>query len=185
MRNQLIEKLSHRDIGKKEYAMYSSYNSITTETLSGAVKKTLENVPPSFGSCVMVSAGLVSILKTDYSIPAIAVLGDLKIKNKTIFKCNNNIATENKTNEPIVQNWDGHCWVEVAGIICDLSIFRTAYRLNKPSILKDYILKNFGMGKGALVSTVEALPKDIEFAPKFILNNQQVSAVLAGLAAQQ
>jgi len=185
VRQQIIKELSYRDIGQEEYAKYSSFDSIATEDLSEAVIKTLENVPPSFGSCVMISSGLVSILKIDYSISAIAVLGDLKINNKTIFKCDSNIATENQTNNTIVQNWDGHCWVEVAGVICDLSIFRTAYRLNKPSILKDYILSSFGTGKGALVSTFESLPKDMEFIPKFILNNNQISAVLSGLASQQ
>jgi hypothetical protein len=141
VRQKIIEELSYRDIGVEEYEKYSSLNSIPTKDLSEAVIKTLENVSPSFGSCVMISAALVTILKIDYSISAIAVLGDLKIKDNIIFKCNGNIPTENKSNEPIIQSWGGHCWVEVAGIICDLSIFRTAYRINKPSVLKEYVLK--------------------------------------------
>lgn len=31
--------------------------------------------------------------------------------------------------------WDGHCWVEVQGIICDPSIFSTIFSsLNKPNL---------------------------------------------------
>ncbi|MGZ8916379.1 MAG: hypothetical protein ACXW1Z_25125 [Methylobacter sp.] len=115
---------------------------------------------------------------------AIAVLGDLKICDSYIFKCEKNIPLENQKNEIISQNWDGHCWVEVDNIILDLSIFRTAYRINHPSLLKDYLTSKYGEGKGAFVSPVESLPQELEFVPKFVLNDSQISSVLAGLAAQ-
>lgn len=185
MRKEKIEKLVCRDKGKDEYTKYSSYQCSSIESLSAPIKKTLTRVPPSFGSCAMISAGLVSILEVEYSIPAIAVLGDLNIQGSSVFKCRDNLPLENQSNEALVQNWDGHCWVEVDSIICDLSIFRTAYRINKPSVLRSYILSTFGEGKGAFVSPIESLPQDIEFVPKFVLNKDQISGLLCGLSEQQ
>jgi hypothetical protein len=185
VRKKLLEDLVCRDRGKEEYLRYTFFTCQSLQIFSEPVKRMLASVPPSFGSCVMMSAGFVSILESEYSIPAIAVLGDLNIDGLSIFKCKNNIAKGNQKNEVITQNWDGHCWVEVDGVICDLSIFRTAYRINHPSVLKSYITSKYGEGRGAFICPLESLPQELEFVPKFVLNNNQISGILAGLAAQQ
>ena len=59
---------------------------MTIDSLAEAIQKTLKSIPHSFGSCVMMSVGLVAVLKYDYSIEAIAVLGDLSINDLQVFK---------------------------------------------------------------------------------------------------
>lgn len=184
-RKKLIEKIVCHDRGQDEYIRYSSYNCNSLEVFSEPVQKTLASIPPSFGSCVMMSAGLVCALEAHYSIPAIAVLGDLKIEGVSVFKCKENIPLQSNSEKMIQTNWDGHCWVESDDVIFDLSIFRSAYRINGQSLLKNYIKSNFGDGRGAMLSPVESLPKGMEFIPKFVLNDNQISALLDGLASQQ
>jgi len=185
MRDELIENIICRDRGENDYIHYSAFKCTGFELISKAVQETLASIPPSFGSCVMISSGLVSILRSQYSIPAIAVLGTLNINGSTVFECKENIPLFNNDEEAIESIWDGHCWVEIDGVICDLSIFRSAYRINSSSVLYKYIQSNFGEGKGAIVSSVKDLPRGLEFQPKFVLNNNQIMAVLSGLAEQQ
>ena len=185
MREKLIEKIVCRDRSKEEFLRYSSYSCHSLDIFSEPVTGVLSSIRPSLGACVMMSAGLVSVLECHYSIPAIAVLGDLKIDGSYIFKCGGNVPKGNSEKKIIAQNWDGHCWVEVDSIILDLSIFRTAYKIKHPSLLKDYLISKFGTGRGAFVSPVESLPQELEFIPKFVLNDNQLREVLAGLSAQQ
>lgn len=185
VREVLIENIVCRDRGEEQYLHYISANSISPEVLTDASSKTLASVPPKYGSCVMLSAGLVAVLKVHYSVHAIAVLDDLTLDGVKVFECQGNLPIENKTSDFIEEEWSGHCWVEVGNVICDLSIFRTAYAIEHPSWIKQFIETNFGQGKGALLSPVEYLPKGIEFTPKFVLNDYQISGILGGLAHQQ
>lgn len=132
----------------------------------------------------MISAGFVAALKSYYSIPAIAVIGDLYINGTPVFKCKKNIPTPSRDNPTIREHWDGHCWVEVGGYICDLSLFRSAYALKGPSLLKNFIINNFGEGKGAILLPLNNLPQGMDFIPKYVLNESQISGILSGLAEQ-
>lgn len=186
VREELIEKLVCRDRGDEQYGVYRSESTITPEVLTDAIQKTLASVPPSFGSCVMISSALVTALQVYYSVSSIAVLGDLAIDGCTVFKCQGNLPFVNgQSNEFINEQWSGHCWVEIGSLICDLSIFRSAYAITRPSKLRDFIESNFGSGKGALISPVESLPDGMEFTPKFVLNDLQLSGILGGLEHQQ
>ena len=184
MRKTLIKNIVCRDRGLDGFNYYSSYRCTEIDVLSEPVQSTLASVPPTFGSCVMISTGLAAALQTHYSIPAIVVLGTLSINGSSVFECKENIPLSNDKETIKESNWDGHCWVEIDGIICDLSIFRSAYRVSNKSVLNSYIRSNFGKGKGAILSRIECLPKGLEFIPKFVLNDNQISAVLAGLSEQ-
>ena len=131
------------------------------------------------------SVGLVAVLKYHYSIEALAVQGDLKINEFDIFKCRDNIGMPSQNDELIHKQWDGHCWVEIGNILCDLSIFRTAQAEKHPSLLKSYVESNFGDGKEGLISPIERIPNEITFHPKFVLNDIQIAGIIRGLSAQQ
>ena len=183
MREELIKEIYCRDRGKDDYAIYLAMTLPSLKILAEATHKMLNSFPIKFGSCVMMSVGFIAALEVHYSVKAIAVIGDLNIYNKTIFKCINSIPTPKNDENIIDSKWDGHCWVEVGPIICDLSIFRSAYNINRPSVLKEYILSNFGAGKGALISPIHSIPKGMEYIPKFILNEVQIQGILNGLTS--
>lgn len=184
MRNKIIEEIVCRDRSLEEWEHYSSYQCPSPEVLKEPMQMMLASVQPAFGSCVMLSGAFVIALAVHYSIPAIAVVGDLKILGNTVFKCNGNVPIP-EGDEILNYSWDGHCWVEIGGVICDLSIFRSAYNTNRPSLLKQYITSQFGSGKGAVLSAPEDLPTGMEYVPKYVLNDKQLSAIINGLAYQQ
>lgn len=183
MRENKLREIIYRDCGEEEYLKYSSAIGISVHDLSEAASRTLASIPPTFGSCVMVSAALAAALEVYYSIPAIVVAGDLKINGFDVFKCKNNIPMPTREERTTSETWDGHCWVETDGIICDLSIFRTAYAMEHPSRLKSFILSKYGEGKGALLSPLNDIPQGMEFTPKYVLNEARISGVLGGLDA--
>jgi hypothetical protein len=185
VRDLIIKEIVYRDISREAYDEYSSFVLNSHTAVTEVIRDTLASIPPTFGSCVMMSAGLVAALRAHHSIPAIAVLGDLLIKDIPIFKCGGNLPMPRYNGEVIEASWDGHCWVEIGGIICDLSIFRSAYAIQSPSLLKTFILEQFGPGKGAFLSYPEGLPSGMEFVPKHALSDFQISCVLEGLSKRR
>ncbi|WP_335924625.1 hypothetical protein [Shewanella indica] len=123
-------------------------------------------------------------LRDKYHIPAVVVAGDLKVKGRRIFRCKKNLPQGGKSGQIYTGKWDGHCWIEVDGVIGDLSLFRTAYLLTEPSILKDYVVENFGYGKGALICPKDELPVGIQYEAKYVLNDEQISCFIAGMSYQ-
>lgn len=184
MRKEILKEIICRDLGLNSYAKYSAYRLEEFSEISKHVSNLLSLAPPSFGSCVMLSATLAAILQEKSSIPAIAVLGDLLISEFPIFECKKNLPSPRYDGDEIRENWDGHCWVEIDDAIIDVSIFRSAYSVSAPSLLKSFIVSNFGMGKGALLSTCEQLPSGMEFRPKFALTDVQIDNVLMGFKAE-
>lgn len=170
-----------RDRSPEEWEYYSSHECPSPEFLREPMQKMLASIEPAFGSCVMLSGALVAALAAHYSIPAIAVIGDLSIQGHKIFKCNGNIPLPQNNDEILNTSWDGHCWVEIGGVICDLSIFRSAYNTRKPSILKNYISSHYGEGKGAILSPPELLLPDMEYEPKYVLTDKHLEAIINGL----
>lgn len=183
MRELIIRDIVHRDISSIAYDEYSSFTLNSTDEVAEIITTTLASIPPAFGTCVMMSAGLVAALRA-HSIPAIAVLGDLIIEDISVFKCSGNLPSPSYEGEVINANWDGHCWVEIAGMICDISVFRSAYSTNSPNLLKNFVLEQFGTGKGALLSYPGQLPRGMKFNPKYALDDPQIRCILEGLSMQ-
>jgi hypothetical protein len=49
-----------RDRGTEAYSDYAGFQITDPEVIVSAARQTLESIPPSFGSCVMVSAGFTA-----------------------------------------------------------------------------------------------------------------------------
>jgi hypothetical protein len=130
----------------------------------------------------MVSAGLVAALKSQ-NVSAVVILGDLLVNGKYAFLCQGNLPGATYEGEFVNATWDGHAWVMIDSVICDLSIFRTAYALEHQSNLKAFMAQ-FGEGKGALMCAPGSLPPGMEFIPKFALTDDQIYGVLEGLSHQ-
>ena len=185
MRDKTLKQLITLAYNIKEAENYFQFRLDNPQILISSAKEILANLPHSFGACAMLSAVWAAILRDRYSIPAIAVAGDLKIENITVFQCKNNIPEKSKYGKEKPETWDGHCWIEVNDYVGDLSIFRTAYAISGPSILKEFILSNFGNGKGCLICSHQELNQmGMEYLPKFVLNESQVTGLIKGLGTQ-
>lgn len=178
-----LQEIITRDRGEEAYAEYEGFQIVDTNVIVQAARQTLDAIPPSFGSCVMVSAGFAAILDS-LGVPAVVVLGDLKVDGRFAFECRGNIPGATYDGEVVEATWDGHAWVMVDNVICDLSIFRSAYNTPKPSHLQTFINRHFGEGKGALLCPPGTLPQGMEFVPKYALTDDQICGILDGLSRQ-
>ncbi|MGJ7546938.1 hypothetical protein [Pseudomonas alloputida] len=178
-----LQDIITRDRGHDAYLEFATNKIADASLITQAAKQTLEAIPPAFGSCVMVSTGFVAILKS-VGIEAVVILGDLKIDGHFIFECRGNIPGATYEGEVVNATWDGHAWVMLGNLVCDLSIFRTAYALPDFSLLKNFMRHHFGEGKGALLCPPGAIPLGMEFVPKHALNDDQIHGILEGLSRQ-
>lgn len=184
MPNPTIKQLISRGRGVEEAERYELFTLEYPQNLGNSARELMSNIPPTFGACAMISAMWAAYLKDHFSIPAIVVAGDLKVSGKTIFKCKNNLPDPTKSGNIVSANWDGHCWIEIDGWIGDLSIFRTAYQIQGASYLKEFIISNFGTGRGALIGLKSDLPTEMKYIPKYVLKESQIDSLVRGLSHQ-
>ncbi len=141
------------------------------QILSKSAKELLATIPPKFGFCAHMSSTWAQYLEEQYSISAQVVAGDLALKNQLVFECKKNVSMK------ISDSWGGHCWIEVNGYIGDLSLFRTAYNgeTSKTHLfLKDYVQNKFGKNRGGLIIPISALPSDMQYIKKFLIEKEMV-----------
>jgi hypothetical protein len=182
--NPTIKQLISRGRGVVEAERFEKFTLESPQALGESAQELMSKIPPSFGACAMISSMWAAYLNDHYSVPAVVVAGDLKISGKTIFKCKKNLPEPTKSGNIVSANWDGHCWIEIDGWIGDLSIFRTAYQIQGASHLKEFILSNFGSGRGALISGKSDLPPGMKYIPKYVLKDNQIDSLIGGLAYQ-
>ncbi|GKX39845.1 MULTISPECIES: hypothetical protein [Pectobacterium] len=94
------------------------------------------------GSCLYISALLAGMINDHLPVTARLVVGSLNISGTSIFK-HTPILPLLTTNGEIRTDWDGHAWIAVSGLICDLSLFMTASAIPTPSIIKSVIENTF------------------------------------------
>ncbi|WP_300181691.1 hypothetical protein [uncultured Aliivibrio sp.] len=179
-----INQLVNRYRGESEANEYSHFNLKHPQPLLESARELLSIVPPSMGACAPLSAAWAQMLRDKYDIPAIVVAGDFKVLGKRIFKCKTNLPESNLGGKVINKKWDGHCWIEIDGYIGDLSIFRTAYSLNHPSVLKEFVESTFGSGRGAFLAPYSDVPKGMKYEAKYVLTDKQIAGLLGGLSYQ-
>lgn len=184
MRSKTLKQLIVRSRGVEEAIMFSDYRLTNPQLVLESARDIMSNVQPYFGACAMLSSAWAGYLQDNHSIPAIVVAGDLKISGKKVFRCKKNLPEPTKAGKLLTGNWDGHCWIEIDGYIGDLSIFRTAYAIEGASMLKEFIVSNFGLGRGAILSPVKDLPTGMQYLPKFVLKDNQINGLIAGMMYQ-
>ena len=175
-----IKQLISRTRGVEASEYFESFFLSSPDALDQAAGDILSKAPSSFNSCAMLSAMWVAYLKENYAIPAVVVVGDLKVSGKMIFKCKKNLPEPTESNMLISSNWDGHCWIEIDGWIGDLSVLITAYNMQEGGHLKDFVQSHFGINKGALISHKDDLPTGMKYIPKFVLKDSQVDNLVSG-----
>jgi hypothetical protein len=183
-RQTKIKQIIARSLGVPASEEYFDYQLRTPEPLVQSAKEFLSKVPPSFGACVMLSSAWAAYLRDKLSIPAIAVAGDLKISGTKVFKYKEKLPEASQDGNFRHKVWSGHCWIEINGYLADLSVFRTAYAISGYSVLKDFVINNFGHGRGAFLCREEDIPSGMNYIPKYVLNQSQLEMYTASLFHQ-
>lgn len=151
---------------------------MNVEILQEVVSEILRKTPNKPFLCLPLSAHLYAILKDNHSADPKLVTGDLFYKGDYIFKQDFPIA---QAKDGIFQDWSGHSWVEVEGLICDLSIFRTIYSNNFIKPFKQEILHSFGEGRGCLIAANGAM-KDLglSYIKVDYLSDEMATGIIKG-----
>ncbi|TKC06537.1 hypothetical protein FA048_15100 [Pedobacter polaris] len=159
------------------YQLTVQERNLILETLEAA----LINVPNKAFACTQISAAWAAMIQDHSRIPVAVVCGDLAYRDTKLFVCHSPIPILT-TDEIFIQEWDGHCWLELGGMIADASIFRTIYQGRVSKTIKNQIIEQFGEGKGALIATPEQMSiNNFTYSPKYTLNDIQINGILRGL----
>lgn len=89
---------------------------------------------------------------------------DLLINGQYAFECRGNIPGATYEGEFVDAKWDGHAWVILAGVLCDLSIFRVSPALYPVSVRNRRRSPRSGAGFKASNTTRKSCTGD-EHAP--------------------
>ncbi|MFA6128810.1 MAG: hypothetical protein WC699_16035 [Bacteroidales bacterium] len=140
----------------------------------------LENIPVRAFNCAMLSAILGAIIYDNSKIPVAVIAGHLDYNDQKIFYCKGPIPYSRKK-KSINEIWDGHCWVELGGLVIDISIFRTVYFGQVPGDFHDQITRKFGLNRGALVGLPGELAHDgFNYTPCYCLTQDQITGLVQG-----
>jgi len=151
------------------------------EFIKEVCKEIHEAIPQKAFNCAQLSALLGATITDHSSIPAVVMSGHLDYNNSSIFKCNKPISCKPGLTT-INEIWDGHCWVEIPHYIIDNSIFRTVYYGNFPKKFKQQIIKQFGQGRGTLISPAEQMKTiGFEYIPCFEIENVIIDGLIKGI----
>ena len=142
-------------------------------------KEVLSRIPKMPYGCAYMSALWGASIKDHTDIPVEVIAGNLSINNKKIFysdRSPQSIAQDFKSSNLA---WDGHVWVSFAGMIGDISIFRSAYSEPESHWFHQLIVNEFGKGKGLLLGN---LP-NMEYTAKYILTDDEITSLIQSLGS--
>jgi hypothetical protein len=179
----LLRDLIARDRGEAEAKLFEQFQMPELDLVASIGGELLEHTPVFHGACATMSAAWVALLRDRCNIPAVAVAGDLTIEARTIFVCASNLPESTTGTE--ITAWDGHCWIEIANVVGDVSIFRTARTSNRLSRLRAFIEENFGLEQGLLLCRRPKLAQmKMTYEPRYVLTEAQINGLLRGLRHQ-
>jgi hypothetical protein len=179
---QIIAKLIQRDVGHADAELFEKFRLSGTEALADTARELLAHTPPLFGQCAAMSAMWAALLRDRHHIPAMVVAGDLIIEGCTVFLCDRNIPNPLTESELRIPDWEGHCWMEIANYIGDISIFRTARNIDRPSVLRRFIEQRFGLNRGMMLLPRSSLNDlSMKYVPKYVLTESQMNGLIAGM----
>ena len=134
-------------------------------------------------ACTHLSAMWTAILRDALTLPAYCVTGDLRVRGRIAFGSSDPAVARSLSKSNT--GWDAHCWVSLGRYIGDASIFRTAYAQPPSSNLRRAVIEQFGLGRGLfLMLADEAIGDGLEYIPKYVVPEEQITGLIRGAAAQ-
>jgi hypothetical protein len=137
-------------------------------------KGVLSFVPPAPFLCTYMSALWGAAVRDKTAIPTHVVAGNLVIDGKKVFYGEDRESIKHAFTSPNL-SWEGHVWVNFAGKIGGISLFRTAYSHEKGHWLHDLIIESFGEGKGFLFGSI---PKNLIYDPLYVLTDAEITGLV-------
>lgn len=182
MNKTLIDLISssYDDDEARKVESFVPKNSDVQE-LADAGKAVLIKFPNKAGACALMSAMWTAFVRDTSDHPVHAVAGELYVEGVRVF--GSDIDSVNSKNGLSGENldWDGHCWVSFGSLICDVSIFRTAYSREANPLLYSKIISAFGKGRGIMIMEAEQLEgMGFEYRPKYVLTDTEVTGLVKG-----
>ena len=148
------------------------------EDLKAVVTDVLAMMPNAPFLCLQMSAILYGILTDKHGVTCSLVTGNLSFGDTIIFKHDFPISG---TNNPSLTLWSGHAWVNLNGLIIDLSFFRTLYSDAFTKPCKSDLIAYFGTGRGCIIAPEEGMIKNnLFYSPIEILSDQDATAIIKG-----
>jgi hypothetical protein len=184
-RNQILTAALAQNLDQNQVQSFLSYH-LTEDDMAfiqAAVKDVLMNMPQKAFNCTQISAMWAAIITDHSNIPVSVICGDLHYNSKKIFVCKEPFPDAEDGTE-IVGEWDGHCWLEFAGLIADASFFRTIYYGNVPQSLREMVVTQFGKGRGSIIASPEQMQQNgFQFIPRYSLSERQINGIIQGIAS--
>ncbi len=178
----MILDLVRRDRGEEDAILLAEYRFSGSDVFVTTARDLLDHTPAMFGKCAPMSAMWAALIRDRYDVPAVAVVGDLLVEGSTIFSCNGNIPHPETMTESQCAAWEGHCWIEIAGMIGDISILRTARMIDRPSVLKAFLDRHIGLQRGMMMmdrTRLEAI--GMNYVAKHVLSDSQMNSLIGGM----
>jgi hypothetical protein len=181
-----LQQLVTRARGVEEAQRGATFRLEDLQVLTDAMNKTLESFVPKPGACVSMSVLLECLLRDRYGMPAVCVAGEVRVQGKWLFRSSERLPLFDKPPQPgqlpreLNLAWKGHCWIEVGGLIVEVSLLRTARVLMPHSPLRQYVDATFGPRRAAFATPTGELPIDLRYRRRFVLTNNQVDALIKG-----
>jgi hypothetical protein len=151
---------------------------INRQTLRTVVEEVLNKIPRKPRLCVPISAVLYAILKDDFDVDAKLVTGDLSYDGESIFKQDFSIINAQPNT---LQLWGGHAWVEIEGLVCDGSIFRTLFSDEFTKPCKKELVSKFGNFQDYLIASKSDMFKlGLSYNAIEYIDDNFVGGIIAG-----
>jgi hypothetical protein len=183
-RDELLLKALKEDFTQQQLNEFYNYrlSNSDLEFVVNVVKQTLQHVEPKAFDCALLSALVTAHVRDHSNIPIALIGGDLNYKGLPLFKHSENLNLKAANKNIVNGEFDGHFWVEIAGLIIDPSIFRTLYSNRVSEVLTKEIDLKFGKGKGCIFATPEELIKkyDFEYIPRYSLSDATITGLIKG-----
>ncbi|EGR2438201.1 hypothetical protein DYC75_13635 [Vibrio cholerae] len=134
-----------------------------------------QNFKPIDGSCLYMSALLAAMINDNLPVETRFVTGSLTVAGSTIFS-HTPIKHQLTQKSHLIEQWDGHAWVELDDLIFDLSIFRTVFSRASPRRIQSLFEARFDRGVAYLVGQKSKLiDKGIEYTALEILSDDDAT----------
>ncbi|WP_370397898.1 hypothetical protein [Tenacibaculum dicentrarchi] len=124
-------------------------------------------------NCATMSAVLKAMITDNHNIPAIMFAGHFDYKSKRIFNCKKNIPYDS-SKKIINEIWDGHCWIQIADYILDITIVKTMNHKNNNIISSEIIFDKIDNLKN----------KEIIYTPIFKIEDNQIDSLIKAFISQ-
>jgi hypothetical protein len=134
-----------------------------------------QKMKPVHGGCLYYSSMFAAMINDNTSMRADLVVGSLDVENTTIFS-HSPLKDILNSGSNIVSQWDGHAWVTIDDLICDVTLFQTIYSGQSPEPIVKLFSDKFGEPKPYIIGQEHKLKEmNIVYSKKETLDDNHIT----------